>query len=115
MGELPQQTLEQVTDWNSSPVSSSQPVELNEADSDGDPLRALIVDPSLASQKTLQRIFEHHQIHVEICYKGNEAVQRINQENFDFICVSVPLEDLTDEEVFRSLQSIKRNHSVPNF
>lgn len=112
MGKRPQQTLEQVTDRNSFLGSSSIPRELNESDSYENPLKALIVDPSLASQKTLERIFKHHEVQVETCYKGAEAVQRVNQENFDFICVSVPLEDMTDDELFRSLQSGAGNHQT---
>ena len=110
MGKRPQQTRRQVTDRNSFLGLSSPPRELNESDPYGKPVTALLVDPSLASRKTLERLFKQHEVQVEICGKGAETVQRVTKEHFDFICVSVPLEDRTDEEWFRSLQSRASHH-----
>ena len=112
MGKRLQQTLEQVTDGNSFLASSSVPGEFDQSDPCENQLKALLVDPSHASQQTLERLFKHHEVHVEICYKGAEAVQRVHHEDYDFICLSVPLEDMPDEELFRALESRASNHQT---
>ena len=106
------QALEPGMDGNTFLDSSSIPRELKVSAPYGEPIRALLVEPSLASQETLETIFQQHEVQVEICCKGSEAVQRLTQENFDFICVFAPLKNVTDEALFRSLQSGAKNQQT---
>ena len=112
MGKQPQQTLEQSTDGNSFLASSSVLGELEQSGPCENPLKALLVDLSPASQQTLERLFKHHEVHVEICDKSVEAVQRVHHEDYDFICLSLPLEDMPDEKLFRALESRASNHQT---
>ena len=113
MRKRTRQARESGTDGNSFLRSSSPFRESKVLAPFGEPIRALLVEPSLAGQETLERIFHDFAVQVEISCKGLDAVQRLTQEHFDFICVFAPLNDMTVEEWFRSLQP-RASHRQPH-
>ena len=78
-------------------------------------LRVLIVDSSSSDQKRLSKIFEHHDTTVVTCDNGAEAFKFIQEESFDFICVSFPFEQATEKRIYSSLQSSECNQRTPLF
>ena len=78
-------------------------------------LRVLIADSSPSDQKKLSKIFEHHDATVVTCANGAEAFTAIQEESFDFICVSFPLEQATEKRFLSSLQSSECNQRTPLF
>ena len=78
-------------------------------------LRVLIADSSVPDQKKLGKIFEHHDVTVVTCSNGAEAFTYIQEESFDFICVSFPLEHATDKRFFNSLKTSECNQRTPLF
>ncbi len=78
-------------------------------------LRVLIADSVVAEQKTLSKVFEHHDVDVVTCSSGIETLTYIQEQSFDFICVSFPLDQTTEKRFFCSLESSEYNHRTPVF
>ncbi len=78
-------------------------------------LKVLIADSSVSDQKKLEKIFEHHDVSVVTCNTGIEAFMHIQEESFDFICVSFPFDQVTEKRFLGSLKSSECNQRTPLF
>ncbi|MGB0911324.1 MAG: diguanylate cyclase domain-containing protein, partial [Nitrospirales bacterium] len=78
-------------------------------------LRVLIADSVEVEQKRLCKIFEHHDVTVLTSQSGVEALSYIQEQSFDFICASFPLDQTTEKRFFCSLETSEYNHRTPLF
>ena len=78
-------------------------------------LKVLIGDSTDGDQKKLSKIFEHHEVSVTASANGNDVLKHIQEEPFDFICVSFPIDQVTDKRLFASLTSSTYNSRTPLF
>lgn len=78
-------------------------------------LRVLIADSCVPDQTKLGKIFEHHDVTVVTCSQGAEVVQLIQENAFDFICVTFPLDQTTEKRFFGGLKLSEFNQRTPVF
>ncbi|WP_447968439.1 diguanylate cyclase domain-containing protein [Nitrospira sp. M1] len=78
-------------------------------------LRVLIVDSCAPDHARLGKVFEHHDVAVVPCRDGSEALQLVQEQAFDFICVNFPLEQTTEKRFFGGLKLSECNQRTPVF
>ncbi|MCA9471677.1 MAG: diguanylate cyclase [Nitrospirales bacterium] len=73
------------------------------------------MNASDAEQKKLWQIFGQHDVSAVVCRDGPEALQYIQEEYFDFICVSVPLAQTSEKHLWSTLKTSEWNQRTPLF
>lgn len=74
-----------------------------------EPLTVLFIEPSFIVQQVFSSILQKQGFHVELCKKGEDALNLLRQKSFDLICVAYLLPDTTGTEVCRQIRALKPN------
>lgn len=69
-------------------------------------MRALIIEPSIVYQMMLGQLLEDSQFETDAAKSGQEAIDKIEQDDFDLICVAMQLSDLSGIELCRKIRDM---------
>ena len=77
------------------------------------PARILVVDDSLTTRVMQQSILESRGFTVELASSGAEALQKVEQQSYDFFLVDAEMPGMSGFELIESLRARPREQSVP--
>ncbi len=105
-------------DQDAKDIQDDREEEKNKEDSDGSdtnkirPLNILLVDDEALTLRILSNILRDKGYNISTARDGYEAVQNVNERNFDLIFMDIKLPGINGVETFKTIKKIRPDISV---